>query len=726
MATADSQNQPQNIGPYRLVRLLAQGGMAEIWLADHPQHGECVVKRVHPHLTSNTEFLMMFVDEARIAARLNHPGCVHIFDLGKEGSTYYIAMEYIHGEDIRSIARQARAAQIPLPRKLAVAIIMGAAEGLHYAHELMDGGGRPLNIVHRDVSPQNILVTFDGRVRIVDFGIAKAADQANRTRSGVLKGKYAYMAPEQILGVPLDRRTDVFALGILLYELTTGRRLFKAKTELETMRRITQNIFTPPAAASPGYPPDLERIVLKAISNDRINRYESAQALRDDLAAFLEAHRVTVTEEDLAELMKQVFAERLAAIDVARQSGDASALLDARFGLEGSDASDEIPAPPAPAPSSPGPLMVDETAAPTTLDREPLITAEEDEDGFTDRAPPVSPMALGRAPRPAPVEVGEEGLAPTQLAAVLPGAIEPAAKITETHLPAVHLPLPAPAPAPAPEHNPDLRRTEPTLAAVWIPPEPQISREGPRPLEGVVGDARLGLPSEGGAAEATLTEAVDPAQQGWIEAPAPAEDWELEPPTQGSGLLSRIVAILLVAGACVAGLAWYLSAPAASVAPAEELAVALQSTPPGAEIHLDSLRLRQKTPTVLTGLERGRAYEVRLSFPTGESWVQTFKPEEIPGNPPTVIHTFPGMGATPEPAAAPAGASLGEGYLTITGGNGLVFVDGEQAGKLPLSRYPLPAGPHAVEIQRGKRKQRFEIEILEGETLVKKLGRRQR
>jgi serine/threonine protein kinase len=326
----------ERFGRYRLIRRLAQGGMAEIWLA-HEQsqpNRDLVIKRIHPHLASDTQFVMMFLDEARIAARLDHPGCVTIFDLGRHEDSYYLAMEYIHGEDIRAIARQARKKGVPLPRKLAVEIIAGAAEGLHYAHDLKDATGRPLNVVHRDVSPQNILVTYDGRVKIVDFGIAKAADQANRTQAGVLKGKYAYMSPEQVLGGEIDRRADVFALGVLLYELTTGKRLFKAATELETMRRITKGDITPPTVASPGYPAKLEAIVLEALASDKGERYESADALQRELRRFLAEHNSSVSPEDVSAFMKDLFSDRLEAERAAHAQGDRAAFLQARFGDE--------------------------------------------------------------------------------------------------------------------------------------------------------------------------------------------------------------------------------------------------------------------------------------------------------------------------------------------------------------------------------------------------------
>ena len=221
----------ETYGRYQLLKKLATGGMAQIYLARQlgPEGFEklLVVKRILPHLAENEEFITMFLDEARIAARLNHPNVVQIFDLGAQDDSFFIAMEFIHGEDVRRVWKHADKVGKPIPLPLICRIIIEACAGLDYAHKKLDASGRPLNIVHRDISPQNILVAFEGGVKIVDFGIAKAADQATVTKSGVLKGKYSYMSPEQAAGQPIDCRTDIFALGVVLYELLTGTRLFK-------------------------------------------------------------------------------------------------------------------------------------------------------------------------------------------------------------------------------------------------------------------------------------------------------------------------------------------------------------------------------------------------------------------------------------------------------------------------------------------------------------------
>jgi serine/threonine protein kinase len=220
---------PAEFGKYVLTRLIATGGMAEIFLAHEKAHPDqpMVIKRILPHLIESSEFVSMFLDEARIAAQLHHENVVEIFDVGRVDGAYFIGMEYVHGEDIRRIYNQAYKRQQSLPLSHSIRIIAEAAIGLGFAHRLPDLTGKPLGLVHRDVSPQNILVGYQGGVKVVDFGIAKAASKVSETRAGVLKGKYSYMSPEQATGDPLDHRTDIFALGIILYETTTGTRLFK-------------------------------------------------------------------------------------------------------------------------------------------------------------------------------------------------------------------------------------------------------------------------------------------------------------------------------------------------------------------------------------------------------------------------------------------------------------------------------------------------------------------
>ncbi|RKH94809.1 serine/threonine protein kinase, partial [Corallococcus praedator] len=305
----------ETYGSYQLLKRLATGGMAQIYLARRPGSDApdklLVLKRILPHLSENDEFVRMFLDEARIAARLAHPNVVQIYDLGAEGDTFFIAMEYIHGVDARRLWKRSETSSKPLPVPLVCRILLEASAGLDYAHKKTDATGRPLGIVHRDVSPQNILVTFEGGVKVVDFGIAKAADQATVTRSGVLKGKYSYMSPEQASGQRVDCRSDVFALGVVLHELLTGGRLFKRPSDMLTLSAVAECNVPPPSHVAPRVPADLDPIVLKALAKDPDARYQHAQDLQRALEGWLAAQPQPSGTADLAVFMKDLYADRL-------------------------------------------------------------------------------------------------------------------------------------------------------------------------------------------------------------------------------------------------------------------------------------------------------------------------------------------------------------------------------------------------------------------------------
>ncbi len=305
----------ETYGRYQLLAKLATGGMAQVFLAR--QSGLegfeklVVLKRILPHLAENDEFVRMFLQEARVAARLNHPNVAQIYDLGKEGDTYFIAMEYVHGEDFRRLVRQAGREGRTLPVPLACRMIIGACEGLEFAHQKTDDQGRPLNIVHRDVSPQNLLVTFEGGIKVIDFGIAKAADSASHTRTGVLKGKYSYMSPEQADGQRVDRRSDVFALGIVLYELVTQTRLFKRHTDLATIRAVIDCSVPPPSHFNPAVDPELEAVLLRVLAKDRNKRMPSAGQLQLELEEYLRQRQLPGSTAHLKQFVREVYAERL-------------------------------------------------------------------------------------------------------------------------------------------------------------------------------------------------------------------------------------------------------------------------------------------------------------------------------------------------------------------------------------------------------------------------------
>jgi len=280
-------------GQYQLESLIATGGMAEVYRA-RMQGVEgfqkiVAIKRILPHLTDNDEFVTMFIDEAKLAAQLQHPNIIHIYDLGKIEKSYYIAMEYIDGRDLRSILRTLDEQKRRMPVPLAVYIASRLAAALDYAHRKRDLQGSAMALVHRDVSPQNVLISFDGDIKLCDFGIAKAASKASHTRAGALKGKLQYMSPEQAWGKDLDHRSDIFSLGLVLYEMITGRKAFAGDSELSILEQVRSPKLLPPREIDPSIPAELDRIVMKALHEDRDKRFQKAAELAAELEAVLQA-----------------------------------------------------------------------------------------------------------------------------------------------------------------------------------------------------------------------------------------------------------------------------------------------------------------------------------------------------------------------------------------------------------------------------------------------------
>jgi eukaryotic-like serine/threonine-protein kinase len=278
---------PIPYGRYLLHERIAIGGMAEVYLAtrrDDPSARPYAVKRILPTLAEDGELLQMFLDEARLGVQLDHPGLVPIHELGRQGEGYYIAMEYVPGRDLRALLARTRGRGERVAPSLAAHVGWRVADALDHAHRKRDARGAPLQVVHRDVSPANVLLGFDGSVRIIDFGIAQAALRP-RGEAG-LRGKLAYMSPEMAAGAAVDRRSDVFALGIVLHELLTGARLFAGPSELAILERVRRAEVPPPSAANPEIPPALDAVVLRALAREPGERFAWASELRDALAPF--------------------------------------------------------------------------------------------------------------------------------------------------------------------------------------------------------------------------------------------------------------------------------------------------------------------------------------------------------------------------------------------------------------------------------------------------------
>src|SRR4051794_34281470 len=298
-AAAPVAGLPSRLGKYEILTPLAPGGMARLYIGRSTGIGgferHVVLKMILPERANDHIAVQMFLDEARLAASLNHQNVAQVFEVGQDTGVHYLAMEYVHGQDLRALLAKAGSLGTRIPLELALTVVAGAAAGLNHAHERRGADGTPLGIVHRDVSPSNLMIGYDGAVKLLDFGIAKATSRSVETQSGVIKGKFAYMAPEQCRGREVDRRSDVFSLGIILYEVTTQHRCFRADSDFDTMHRIVTGDIVRPTRLVQGYPQALEAIVMKALAVDANQRYQSAGLLLEALENFSVAARMSMS-----------------------------------------------------------------------------------------------------------------------------------------------------------------------------------------------------------------------------------------------------------------------------------------------------------------------------------------------------------------------------------------------------------------------------------------------
>lgn len=352
----------QQVGRYAVIRHLASGGMAELYIARQQAVGgfekPVVLKILQPRYAQNPRVFAMFLDEARLAAKLNHAAIVHVYDVVDEGGVKYIAMEYIHGETVADIVKRGLAVNRYLPMEHAIHIVSQAAAGLAYAHDRRETGSRVIRIVHRDVSPTNILVSYEGQTKIVDFGIARVQDEL-REESGIRPGKANYMSPEQVRGEGADYRSDIFSLGIMLYELTLCQRLFRGPAK-DVMRRIVEETIAPPTAIRRDYPTALEQIVMRALEKRPEDRYQSAEDLRHDLEEFLDDSGLRSGNRRMAIYMNELFKPDAAANPQAEAAGEPEELdFDRRapLNMRIEPAAEVAPAAPVPARHPPTPVV---------------------------------------------------------------------------------------------------------------------------------------------------------------------------------------------------------------------------------------------------------------------------------------------------------------------------------------------------------------------------------
>jgi serine/threonine-protein kinase len=299
---------------YRVVEKLESGGMAEVFRAESEGlqgfRKQVAIKRVLPHLSEKKRFIAMFLDEARISAQLTHSNCVQVFDIGVGDNAYFIVMEFVDGANLKSIAESLKKQGKDFPVAAAAFACQEICKGLSYAHELTDANGMPLNIVHRDMSPPNVLVTKYGEVKIVDFGLAKASSQLEKSEPGIIKGKFSYLSPEAAMGQEVGPQTDIFAVGIILWELLSGQRLFLGETDFQTVKKVQQTQVPPISQVNRRVPPELERIVNKALARDTMARYATARELGQDLNRFLFSYGQAIGTFDIANIVQSTMRDK--------------------------------------------------------------------------------------------------------------------------------------------------------------------------------------------------------------------------------------------------------------------------------------------------------------------------------------------------------------------------------------------------------------------------------
>ncbi|MCA9522744.1 MAG: protein kinase, partial [Myxococcales bacterium] len=511
---------PQRFGKYILMNKIAMGGMAEIYRAKtvgaEGFEKELAIKRILPHFTEDESFVKMFIDEATIAAKLHHANIVQIFDFDMIDGSYYIAMEYIEGKDVKRIIDVGIEQNKPLNIFQSVHIIIEVCKGLHYAHTKKHKN-KPLNIIHRDISPHNIMVSYQGEVKLMDFGIAKAASRSTKTRAGTVKGKCAYMSPEQARGKPLDPRSDLFAIGIVLWELVTYRRLFLGDSDFETLSNVLKADVTPPSQYNPSVPKDLERIIFKSLAKDRDERYASVAEFLKDLNQFYYSNVVDIDSIALDKFMQELFSPDYRALQ-EMQASERTAFVD-EIRME---------------------QQAEREASEKNRDRGPVRRPS---------APQLKPVEPAPQPKPTPQPVvTADQLASGEIAA---DATIPMSGVEE-YMQKMGVPKPGEeAPAKTMALSPDQIASGPQS----YPSQPQLRPVGggpqPQPVQGQ-------YPPHTGQAPQYMSHSGFPAQQQYHPhyTPQPMQaGFQEEPPKRRWGLI--FIIIIIIAGG-LGGTAYYL------------------------------------------------------------------------------------------------------------------------------------------------------------------------
>ncbi|MBN2496400.1 MAG: serine/threonine protein kinase [Deltaproteobacteria bacterium] len=686
---------PQMLGRYQLLALLATGGMAEIYLARQTGIGGfqklVVVKKILSHLARDERFVEMFFDEARIAAQLNHPNIVQIYDLGKAEEDYFIAMEYLEGESLGFLVKESYDSRKPMSSAMAAGIIAQVCDGLDYAHKFTDEMGRPLNIVHRDVSPHNIITMFNGVVKLVDFGIAKAASQMHQTRIGTLKGKLTYMSPEQCRGKPVDGRSDIFALGVVFWELLTRRRLFKRESEPEVITAIIVDEIPHVHTVKKNIPAELAKIAMRALEKNAGNRYQTAHEMGADLREYLRASGQAAGTHETSDYVKNVFQDR------ARTKQKLLEEIESR-GADGVSLGALKPATSESVPSASQAALTGAQEQGGDLHHAATRIRSPDEEVALDpgatRILPSDDREPEPTPEPAPrqsetkLRVAEEPLEPEELRA--------ARSRSSSVLTYVVLPF--------------LLGCGVVALALWWYSSQNTADDGagglqPVPMNPRVADAGIGAgpvsPPDAGQ-EAPLADAGAGSQRADRDAIArPPEGADAGSPSPPAADRARV---------------------AAAPKPAE---LSVSSEPPGCQVEVDGSRVSGLTPVDGLSVAAGKRHAVtvlcqghrkqvkRVRGKSGERIALSFKPRKLGKRP----------DRPPKPPKPPKPQKAQTGFLKLkTKPWSEVYLGRKKLGMTPLIGVELPAGKHvltAINKPRGLSK-KIQVVILPGKTTTVK------
>ena len=611
---------PERYGKYHLLERIGVGGMAEVWraktLGSEGFTKDLVIKRILPKFTNDEESVRMFIDEARLVAKLHHPNIVQIFDFDKEGDRYYLAMELIEGRDLRQAEKSAAKAGVWFPIAISIYLVSEALKGLHYAHSRQDHG-KPLEIVHRDVSPHNILISYSGDVKISDFGIAKVAERASSTTSGTVKGKLAYMSPEQITGQPLDGRTDIYSMGIVFWELLTRHRLFFGPDEHDVVRRVRDGIVPPPRQYNPEIPEEVEKIVMKMLVANRNQRYQSAGEVARQLCSL---PQYAYEAQPLGEFMRTLFPEQnrnwtqmlqnMLNPPPAKASNGDSVSMQVVVPADGPPIKEPSAAVPPPSPTVITAGNASGPASAPPAPRSPMAGSEQKTQIATELPPQVAsalaaaqgaPPGQGGAPNPATgartmiasaPQLPPGGPPPGAPIGPPPGAPGGDARTVMASAPVLPPPGGGPGPGMGREQATVMAMPAPTAQPmtqqpIGAPGAPvSMQRPGPAPIALRPASAVFGA--------ATQSAGMSPNMK-WIIGPA----------------ITIVVAILTT---FIANRIWPPETGSGGGGPsilAAKRTIRIESDPPKADVQVDGVTLAEKTPTEITG-DIGKSSHIRV------------------------------------------------------------------------------------------------------------------